>query len=489
MKKSSGSITVFLALMMTLLVSLVCAGLSSVRNAAARTQILNGVDIGLFSLFSQYDRTLLDKYDIFALDASGGDGMLDMASLYREYETYMLPVLAQNSQRLDVLQGGFSGLSLLTDSQGEVFYRQVVEYMSETLAVQGLQALQSRLSERRAHTASAEAAGQAVEDGQSMEHYDQEMENAAARSRDAEQNSTGDLFSSGPSAENAGPDETINPIPVIRRIRQMGLLGLVLPPDRVLSGVSVDENILLSRRRCQKGYGLEDWGAGGFRLFGDLLFSQYMIQKLGTYLHPASSGLRYQIEYAIGKRMNDEDNLEKVARRLLLIREGVNAAYLRSDPFKMAQIRSLAAAISAGFAIPPAAAAVEAALVLCWAFGESILDLRELFSGGKVPLAKNEINWQLSLDNLPNLLKRLDIDRKTDPYGLSYDDYLQILLVPVSRADKTMAALDMIELTLRDQPGWTGFRLDSCVVAVGTYVEVLANQTQVLMADRIYGYL
>ena len=76
MKKSSGSITVFLALMMTLLVSLVCAGLSSVRNAAARTQILNGVDIGLFSLFSQYDRTLLDKYDIFALDASGGDGGL-----------------------------------------------------------------------------------------------------------------------------------------------------------------------------------------------------------------------------------------------------------------------------------------------------------------------------------------------------------------------------------------------------------------------------
>ena len=69
-----GSITVFLSLMLSLMVSLVCTSIVSVRMAAARVQILNGMDIGLYSLFGQYDRKLLEDYELFALDGSGGGG-------------------------------------------------------------------------------------------------------------------------------------------------------------------------------------------------------------------------------------------------------------------------------------------------------------------------------------------------------------------------------------------------------------------------------
>ena len=51
-----GSITVFLALTLGLILSLLSSGLESARMAAARTQILNGMDIGLYSLFGQYDK-------------------------------------------------------------------------------------------------------------------------------------------------------------------------------------------------------------------------------------------------------------------------------------------------------------------------------------------------------------------------------------------------------------------------------------------------
>ena len=71
MKK--GSITIFLALVLSLMVSLVSASIESCRMAAARAQILSSVDIGLYSLFGQYDRTLLEELDLFALDASGKD--------------------------------------------------------------------------------------------------------------------------------------------------------------------------------------------------------------------------------------------------------------------------------------------------------------------------------------------------------------------------------------------------------------------------------
>ena len=83
-----GSITIFLALVLSVILSLVSASIESVRMAAARTQILNSMDIGLYSLFGQYDRTLLEDYDLFALYA-GGMEELDMASVYDNFESYM----------------------------------------------------------------------------------------------------------------------------------------------------------------------------------------------------------------------------------------------------------------------------------------------------------------------------------------------------------------------------------------------------------------
>lgn len=69
------------------------------------------------------------------------------------------------------------------------------------------------------------------------------------------------------------------------------------------------------------------------------------------------------------------------------------------------------------FLIPPAVVVIEGALILCWAFAESILDVRELFAGGKVPLTKNASNWQLSLQGLPALVDKLDTDRQNDVNG------------------------------------------------------------------------
>ena len=65
--EKKGSITVFLALILSLLLSLVATSFQSVQETAARTQILNSMDIGLYSLFGQYDRFLLKNYDLFFL--------------------------------------------------------------------------------------------------------------------------------------------------------------------------------------------------------------------------------------------------------------------------------------------------------------------------------------------------------------------------------------------------------------------------------------
>lgn len=485
-----GSITVFLALILSLVTALVCTGIESVRMAAARIQILNGADIGLYSLFGQFDREMLKDYDLFLLDGSCGDGSLDLASVYDNFSSYMKPVLKQNSQKLSVVQGGFSAYRLLTDEGGEPFYNQVVQYMKETLGSQGVSLLLDKMKDRKEKTEQAEQAGEQAENGDIIENYDAEMEENNRKNEEAlaeaEKNPEGGELEDEDNV-TAPPQKVVNPISIIRRIRKMGILELVIPGNKGVYDGQVQAGSLLSRREKQKGMPMYEPEKTDTSYTSQILFQQYLMEKLGNYTAPGKGALKYQTEYILGGKTGDIENLKSVARRLLLIREGVNMVHLVSDGTKRAQAAGLAAAIASAFLIPPATGVIEAALLLCWAFGESILDVRELFDGGKVPLIKSAADWQLSLENLAELLNGLDSVRRGSEDGMSYEDYLQVLLLGVSREEKIARAMDMIELCVREK-GRKNFRMDSCIVAAEVSVDVKANKRKVFNVTRAYGY-
>ena len=485
-----GSITVFLALILSLVTALVCTGIKSVRMAAARTQILNGADIGLYSLFGQFDREMLKDYDLFLLDGSCGQGSLDLASVYDNFSSYMKPVLKQNSQKLSVVQGGFSAYRLLTDEGGEPFYNQVVQYMKETLGSQGVSLLLDKMKDRKEKTEQAEQAGEQAENGDIIENYDAEMEENNRKNEEAlaeaEKNPEGGELEDGDNV-TAPPQKVVNPISIIRRIRKMGILELVIPGNKGVYDGQVQAGTLLSRREKQKGMPMYEPEKTDTSYTSQILFQQYLMEKLGNYSAPGKGALKYQTEYILGGKTGDIENLKSVAGRLLLIREGVNIVHLVSDGTKRAQAAGLASAIASAFLIPPATGVIEAAILLCWAFGESILDVRELFDGGKVPLVKSAADWQLSLENLPELLNGLDSVRRGSEDGMSYEDYLQVLLLGVSREEKITRAMDMIELCVREK-GRKNFRMDSCIVAAEVSVDVKANKRKVFNVTRAYGY-
>lgn len=485
-----GSITVFLALILSLVTALVCTGIESVRMAAARTQILNGADIGLYSLFGQFDREMLKDYDLFLLDGSCGQGSLDLASVYDNFSSYMKPVLKQNSQKLSVVQGGFSAYRLLTDEGGEPFYNQVVQYMKETLGSQGVSLLLDKMKDRKEKTEQAEQAGEQAENGDIIENYDAEMEENNRKNEEAlaeaEKNPEGGELEDGDNV-TAPPQKVVNPISIIRRIRKMGILELVIPGNKGVYDGQVQAGTLLSRREKQKGMPMYEPEKTDTSYTSQILFQQYLMEKLGNYSAPGKGALKYQTEYILGGKTGDIENLKSVAGRLLLIREGVNIVHLVSDGTKRAQAAGLASAIASAFLIPPATGVIEAAILLCWAFGESILDVRELFDGGKVPLVKSTADWQLSLENLPELLNGLDSVRRGSEDGMSYEDYLQVLLLGVSREEKITRAMDMIEFCVREK-GRKNFRMDSCIVAAEISVDVKANKRKVFNVTRAYGY-
>ena len=495
-----GSITVFLALTLGLILSLLSSGLESARMAAARTQILNGMDIGLYSLFGQYDKSLLKDFDLFAVDGACGGKEMNLASIYDNLESYMKPVMKQNSQKLSVQQGGISGYLLMTDSEGEVFYQQAVQYMKETLGSHGAKLLLNKIQNMQKKTIEAERQGNEIESKGTIENYESEMDSAQQKSqalleekKKQEQQNGQDGFTDGkmlPSVTEKNPPAKVeNPIPTIRKVRKMGLLDLVLPFGKEVSDKKVKTKELVSGRKLETGLAMEDSVKADGSMLSQVLYQQYLMEKLGNYIEPGKSGLRYQIEYIIGKKNSDEANLKDVAKKLLMVREGLNVAYLVSDALMMGQIHAMAAAIAAAFLIPPAVVVIEGALILCWAFAESILDVRELFAGGKVPLTKNASNWQLSLQGLPALVDKLDTDRQNDVNGLSYEDYLQIFLLTTSKAQKVKGGMDMIESSFREMEDWNEFCLDQCITALEASVDVKANKRKVFTVTREYHYI
>ena len=496
-REKKGSITVFLALILSLLLSLVCTSIESVRMASARTQILNSMDIGLYSVFGQYDKKLLEEYDLFALDGSMGGGQLNLAKICDNLESYMKPVLKQNSQKLSLQQSGLTGYRLLTDDNGEVFYQQIVQYMQETLGSQGVQILLNRMSEREKKTEEADLKAGQAQAGGSIDRYDSEMDQASLKSQQAaeeaakkqqEDNSAGEQFTSGTVTQPEPAQKPVdNPITIIKRIMKMGALELVLPSGKGLSTHEVSRNTLVSGRQLQQGMAMPDGVIADNGHTSEILYQQYLMNHLGNYMDPSSEGLAYQMEYIFAGKENDVDNLKAVASKLLFIREGVNFACLMADSTKRAEAQALATAIAAGFLVPPAAVVIETALLLCWAFAESVLDVRELFAGGKIPLVKTSAEWQISLSNLGNLMEGLDSMRRNDDHGMSYEDYLQVLVLSVSKEKKVMRGMDMIENTIRNK-GRAHFCMDSCIVAVEAFADVRANKKKEFQVVRQYCY-
>ena len=443
--KERGSITLFLALILSLLLSLVCTSIESVCMASARTQILNSMDIGLYSVFGQYDRKLLEEYDLFALDGSMGGGQLNLAKICDNLESYMKPVLKQNSQKLELHQSGLTGYRLLTDECGEVFYQQIVQYMQETLGSQGVQLLLNKMSDRERKTEEADLKAKQAETGGSIDRYDSEMNQASQKSRQAAQEAENRQQQEGQISTQPAPTQpqADNPISIIKRIMKMGILELVLPPGREISTRTVSKDTMVSGRQLQQGMEMPDGVTADSSYTSGVLFQQYLMNHLGNYTDPSKESLAYQMEYVFGGRDNDIDNLKSVASKLLFIREGVNFACLMADNVKRTEAQALAAAIASGFLVPPAAVVIESALLLCWAFAESVLDVRELFAGGKIPLVKTSADWQISLSNLSSLMEGLDSMRKNNEHGLSYEDYLQVLILPVSKEKKVMRAIQV----------------------------------------------
>ena len=140
-KEKSGYITVYLALLLGVLLSFVFTILEAVRVQTIRTQTEGTMDVGLFSIFGEFHRELLEQYDIFAIDTTYGEGKPDICKS-EEHLQYYLNQNFENDKKnsfynfrdltnLHCDNVDFEAYMRTSDEEGQVLKRQIVEYMQE----------------------------------------------------------------------------------------------------------------------------------------------------------------------------------------------------------------------------------------------------------------------------------------------------------------------------------------------------------------------
>ena len=153
--------------------------------------------------------------------------------------------------------------------------------------------------------------------------------------------------------------------------------------------------------------------------------------------------------------------------KLFLVRMALNYVYLMGDSAKQAEVTALAVAVTTALLIPEAAEVLKQLILLAWAAGESVVDIRTLLSGNRTALIKSSDTWQLPLSSLLTLGSGTEqIDGSDVPGGITYKDYLRMFLFLKNPDNVNMRVLDRIEENIKMEYGMDWFRTDQCITKI-----------------------
>lgn len=476
-----GGTTVFFAMTLMALLSVFFTLAEGIRLVSLKRSAGRVADLSTEGVFSRYVDFLWTEYGILGVDMTCGGRTETMEGLEEHALSYAAMRNTgrrkkEKEQRERSKEGAhYLGLSvtgcticsygLLTDRGGIPFLKQAASYektaLAEDLIRQGKEALEKGGAER----GNINRAGDLLkEGGKAME----EVKNPKP-SEDGEP---------APEPIKASPEEEAkwkkveNPIDLVTGVRTEGALGLVLPSGRELSGGTMDLSGAVSRRSLSRG---SAGYAGELTLTDRVLIQNYLREHFHTYLEPGTgTGLVYGTEYIIGGKPSDRENLEAVAGRILALREAQNLAALSKDARRMAEAQSFATVLAGISGNPAIIAAVKWGILSAWAFVESILDLRTIFNGEKVPVIKSPDQWTSGLSGLTECMNG-GFRAKSVKQGMSYENYLSVFLAILMERDLGLRSLDLMEWRMQSESGYEALRMDQMIYSADFSWEISGN--------------
>ncbi|MCC8081428.1 MAG: DUF5702 domain-containing protein [Lachnospiraceae bacterium] len=472
-----GSITLFLAMLLTCFFSAVFAFLEAARVSGLKANSQISTMQAADTVMASYNQALWGNYHLLFWQAPEGD-FPDLDAL----ESLQQDAIEGNQTSSALLQKNYymlqvhlaevttSSYQLATDDGGIAFREEAAEMMKYTVGEEAVSAMLAWVTgEEAAEESQTDLESEAIDALEELEAAvsADEASSAAGEGSSAETSSdsgtsgTADVSSAagtentetaagGSSSESieasttesaaAGVSITENPLAWVKKMKKNGVLAFVMQEESI-SQKSIDTSTCIMNRTLES---------------GNMAVSttQTSIEKMLFYLYldhyytdaseeSADHVLDYELEYMIAGKDGDQENLKAVVRRLLLMREVTNLAYLESNAEKQQEAAAVAAALTLAVGHPELEPLVKQGILAAWAYAESLSDVRILLEGGKVTLVKTSSQWHTELTNLSTTV--FSTSGKDQTEGLTYANYLVLLMWATSDEKLSQRAMDMIE--------------------------------------------
>ncbi len=451
-------LTVYLSLVFGIILSLLLALIEGAAAGAARAQSEIVADLGMDSVFAEYNREILNQYGLFFVDSayggtSGGTGRLEQRLSYYMDKNLNpdkdLKLMSGNTLlKLDNPYLEIKELSYASDEDGDVWKAQAVNYVKAVYGGDIISAIKQQLDTVNSNElASRDIAGELEAQQESFEELLSDDEIEEYGGAESEEGYSYDMVSE-----------------AADRVKGKGILYLVLPQGGELSSASAYTGQYLYARMKQghinKGMGLRDGAEKPDGITDELIYNEYLARVCGNYGRvKEGSLLKYELEYILCGNSSDISNLRDFAEKLFALRAVSNMIYLAGDSVKKTEAEVIAAIICTLLLVPEAAELLTYIILAIWAMVEALDDVQVLLDGGKVPLLKNSGSWASGL--MDALETKLSGGKESE--GLSYEEYLKIFIALMDKKEKALRSLDIVEMDIRQTKGNESFRIDNCV--------------------------
>ncbi|MBR1861348.1 MAG: hypothetical protein IJ796_05770 [Lachnospiraceae bacterium] len=477
-----GYMTVFLTLIMTVLLSLCLTMIEGARRGAVRMESMVVSHIAVDSIMAEYHRELAKQFNLFAIDDSYGT---ERASLDNT-EEHLAGYLRKNFSGADFFLSSFlyrdflslgadkaeiEGALYLTDGDGAVMRKRAYEAIKDDCGIDMLSELMDCAKYIEANgleemdlKEDMELLQEQVNHGQQGALEDYERKVAEVHEK-AEEESRSEEWENTQIAVIKKPATDMNPTNGKLSLMNPMILYQYVDDVSELSSNTIDRGNLFSSRKKDNminsgNLELED-GNDFEDAIERFVFQEYLMRYMGRYRHEGTDdALKYQIEYIISGLDSDIDNLIAVVGRIMMIRYAADYIYILTDEEKCEEAEVLGTAISVYTFTEPLAEVYKTLILLMWAGMEAQYDIRCILAGSRIQMIKTAGTWHMTLENS---MAGLEKDTTGDKSGLSYDDYLRILMLLMDKELLTSRAADMIEADIRLTPGNEKFRLDACI--------------------------
>lgn len=451
-------LTVYLSLIFGIVLSLLFVLIEGAATGAVRMQAELVADLGIDSVFAEYNRALLNQYKLFFIDSSyggksGGTGMVEahlsdyMSRNMNPEEDLFLPgehtLLKLSNPYLEIDE-----VSYASDEHCMVWKAQAVHYMKAVYGGDLLSKVQEHIDIVKRNDLTKKDVYS--ETAAKIQEFEEALEQKEIQEFDAE-------------SEEGYSYQKVSDL--FDTFAREGLLKLVLPTGHTVSGAVMDAGPYFSARKkngkINQGTGLQKSADKPDKLTDELIFGEYLIKLYGCYTQPKEEGLlQYQNEYILYGFNSDAANLRRSVEVLFALRAAANLSSLYADFVRKSEVDLVALILCSLLLLPEFSDVLSAIILGIWALAEAVADMRQLLNGGRVSLIKENKEWSTSLTGI--LTGNLH-GNSTYNQGLSYQDYLRVFLGLMNKEKKVTRSLDIVEMDLRQTDGNQHFRIDRCI--------------------------